>query len=105
MTIRHLKRAAARVVTTAALQDRRVRGGRAGRQASTRWRLGAVAGIGTLVIAAMGTIGSPAQGIGECANNTPANPPPNYIVVDLTNGGDPNGTGNDEFIWEPACAT
>ena len=99
MTIRHLKRAAARVITTAALQDRRVRGGVAGRQASTRWRLGAVAGIGTLAVAAMGTIGSPAQGIGECANNTPANPPPNYVVVDLTNGGNPNGTGNDEFIW------
>ena len=91
MTIRHLKRAAARVVT-AAQQDRRVRGGVARRQASTRWRLGAVAGIATLAMAAMGTISSPAQGIGECANNTPANPPPNYNVVDLTNGGNPNGT-------------
>ena len=65
----------------------------AGRQASTRWRLGAVAGIATLAMAAMGTIGSPAQGIGECANNTPANPPPNYIVEDLTTGGNPYGTG------------
>ena len=99
MTIRHLKRAAARVATTPALQDRRVRGGVARHQASSRWRLGAVAGVATLAMAAMGTISSPAQGIGECANNTPANPPPGYNVEDLTAGGNPFGTSGDDFIW------
>ena len=70
-----------------AQQDRRVR------------RLGPAVGIAAVTIFAMGTISSSAQAIGECANNTPANPPAGYNVIDLTNGGNPNGTGGADFIW------
>ena len=76
-------------VVTAAQQDRPV----------PRWRLGPAAGIAAVTIFAMGTVSSSAQAIGECANNTPANPPAGYNVIDLTNGGNPNGTGGDDFIW------
>jgi Ca2+-binding RTX toxin-like protein len=85
-------------VVTAAQHDRRVRGGLAQRQLTPRWRLGS-AGIATLAVFAMGSTSNSAQAIGECSNNSPQNPPAGYVVVDLTNGGNPNGGGASEFIW------
>ena len=95
--LRYIMKEEARVVT-AAQQDRRVRGGLAQRQLTPRWRLGA-AGIATVAVFAMASTSNTAQAIGECTNYSPQNPPAGYVVVDLTNGGNPIGTGLDEFIW------